>query len=219
MQKYCWKLLKHLYVSLDYCTKFVPMSGSSFMCKQNKGINNNFHLFRTKKGASKYLCCTILYFTCTKYNHSNLKRLLGMTLKVLSTTDDCIIRPQIEMTVAILWAHKPILAMAWPFSGVGFHLVSWWRALYGPPALRVWTSKNSDCKVDGAHTQPGKRHHAGAKWHFNSRCILGVCLSGYLDCGHGHDARDWLVEGHREANKAERVKYMTVDRNQMFIRW
>lgn len=25
--------------------------------------------------------------------------------------------------------------------------------------------------------QSGKRHHAGAKWHFNTRCILGVRLS------------------------------------------
>lgn len=38
----------------------------------------------------------------------------------------------------------------------GFHLVSWWRALYGPPALGVWTSKSSDCKVNGAHTYVAK---------------------------------------------------------------
>lgn len=64
-----------------------------------------------------------------------------MAFKLLSTTEHSIIVPQIEMTVAILWAHKPILAIAWPFSGVGFHLVSWWRAFYGPPVLGVWTSK------------------------------------------------------------------------------
>lgn len=31
--------------------------------------------------------------------------------------------------------------------------------------------------MDGAQTQPGKQHHAGAKWHFNMWCILGVWLS------------------------------------------
>lgn len=46
-----------------------------------------------------------------------------MTLKHPCNRDNSIIMAQIEMTVAILWARKPILAMAWPFSGVWFYLV------------------------------------------------------------------------------------------------
>ncbi len=145
------------------------------VCKPTNFVRNSvgtFHLLEDKDGL-KILCNT----TCSEYNRSNLKRPHHRALKLLSSTDDSIVMLQIEMTLAILWARKPILAMAWPFSGVGFHLVSWWRALYGPPALGVWTSKTLDCKVDGAHMQPGKRHHAGDKWHLNTQCILGAWLS------------------------------------------
>ena len=48
--------------------------------------------------------------------------------------------------------------------------------------------------------QPGKRHHAGAKWHLNTQTHLW--LSGCPPrCGHRHDAKDWFAKGHREANK------------------
>lgn len=94
----------------------------------------------------------------------------------------------------------PTLALAWPFSGLGFYLVSWWGDFYGPPVLRVCTSNTPDCKVDGAHMQPGKLHPAGAKWYFNTWHTSWVS---------GSPPRQWvptwdrLVEGHEEAKKPE----------------
>lgn len=36
--------------------------------------------------------------------------------------------------------------------------------------------------------------------------------SGCPDCGLSHDSKDWLVEGFREANKAERLKHRVVNK-------
>lgn len=84
----------------------------------------------------------------------------------------------------------------------------------------VWTTcaqgldkQNSDCKVDGAHSQPGKGHHAGAKWHFNTRCTLGVWLSTET-AGMAMMQEIGLLKD-TETNKLERLKYTVVKRKEI----
>ena len=65
--------------------------------------------------------------------------------------------PKLKWPLLFSGHANPSWPWTWPFSGVRFHLVSWWRALYGPPALVDPDGQTSDCKVDGAHRQTGAR--------------------------------------------------------------
>lgn len=99
-----------------------------------------------------------------------------MTLKLLSTTDDCIIMLQIETDYCYTLGTQT-------HPGHGMAIFRSWVPSCLLMKSFVWTTcaqgldkQNSDCKVDGAHVQPGNRHPAGAKWHLNMRCIRGLWL-------------------------------------------
>lgn len=137
-----------------------------------------------------------------------------MALKQFDTRHDSFIMARIRLTLAILWAHKPILAMAWLFSGVWFHLVCWWRPLYGPPAHRLSVSKTviarwmEHIRSQGSGTMP--------------------VLSGTLTCGASWGSgcpprlQTWpwckRLACWRHRNKLERVENTVVkNRHWMFL--
>lgn len=98
---------------------------------------------------------------------------VSLTLKLPFIIYISVIMPQVEVAVAILWAYKPILAIfsSWVPS------ILLMKSFVRTTCAQGLDEQNSDCKVDGAHTQPGKRHPAGAKWHFNTQHILWIWLS------------------------------------------
>lgn len=111
-----------------------------------------------------------------KYNHSKIKKV------TLHDVEAALPAPQ---TTALLWPKMKRLLL---FSGhakthLG-HFQEFGSILSADEELcmdhlrtRFSASKNCDCKLDGAHTQRGRRHCAGAKWHFNTWRILGAWLS------------------------------------------
>lgn len=97
----------------------------------------------------------------------------SLTLYLFSIIYISVIMAQIEIAVPILWVHKPILAIFSIWVPSSLLMKSFVRTT----CAQGLDEQNSDCKVDGLHTQPGKRHPAGAKWHFNTRHILRIWLS------------------------------------------
>lgn len=165
-----------LYSSLDFFLYFFfPWLFGAFSRKKSSKALTLF-VFQRIIMTEQYRYSTKLYFACTNINLVTWKVNTAWHWNIPASLTTALSPSELKRLLLFSGRTKPISAMAWLFSGAGIYLVCWWRTFSGPPATthRVQTGKTVIARGDEAHMQPVRRHHAGAKWHFNTCCVLGV---------------------------------------------
>lgn len=165
-----------IFFHVDFFCTFVFHNCSALSARKISSKALTLFVFQRIIMTEQYRYSTKLYFACTNINLVTWKVNTAWHWNIPASLTTALSPPELKRRLLFSGRKKPISAMAWLFSGAGIYLVCWWRTFCGPPATthRVQTGKTVIAKGDGAHTQPVRRHHVGAKWHFNTCCMLGV---------------------------------------------